>query len=210
MNAGKIALPVLAALLGMVLSLHVLLQPDLLRRNYEFLPDMRTLVAYDGQGENPNYADGKNLQPPAPGAIARGFLPVHYGPGEDEARRAGAELKNPYAATDAAARARGAAVWATFCVVCHGPNAEGNGPVTRRGVPAPPSFHTDVARARKDGELFHIVTYGRNNGNMPSYAVQVGAEDRWKAILHLRGLQEAQVQKDRQAAEPPADVKKEK
>ena len=38
--------------------------------------------------------------------------------------------------------------------------------------------------------MFHVVTCGQ--GNMPSYAAQVSTEERWKAILHIRRIQESQ------------------
>ena len=41
----------------------------------------------------------------------------------------------------------------------------------------------------KDGQLFHILTYGQNN--MPSYASQLSRDDRWNAILYVRTLQRA-------------------
>lgn len=40
----------------------------------------------------------------------------------------------------------------------------------------------------KDGQLFHILTYGQ--GNMPSYATQLSREDRWRVIVHVRSLQQ--------------------
>jgi hypothetical protein len=43
----------------------------------------------------------------------------------------------------------------------------------------------------RDGQMFHVLTKGQ--GNMPSYAVQVAPEDRWKAILHVRTLQKGAV-----------------
>jgi hypothetical protein len=38
-----------------------------------------------------------------------------------------------------------------------------------------------------DGQLYHILTYGR--GNMPSQAGLLAPQDRWAAILHIRSLQ---------------------
>jgi mono/diheme cytochrome c family protein len=39
----------------------------------------------------------------------------------------------------------------------------------------------------KDGQLFHVLTYGQNN--MPSYASQLSRDDRWNAILYVRTMQ---------------------
>ena len=40
-----------------------------------------------------------------------------------------------------------------------------------------------------DAEIFNVITFG--SGTMPAYAAQMAREDRWKAILHLRTLQNA-------------------
>jgi len=44
-----------------------------------------------------------------------------------------------------------------------------------------------------DGQMFHVLTFGQKN--MPAYASQVSAEDRWKAILHVRTMQEPTILK---------------
>jgi hypothetical protein len=54
-------------------------------------------------------------------------------------------------------------------------------------VPPPPSFLAEKTLKMKDGQMFHVVTYGQ--GNMAAYAGQVPPEDRWAVILHLRQLQ---------------------
>jgi mono/diheme cytochrome c family protein len=41
----------------------------------------------------------------------------------------------------------------------------------------------------KDGQLFHVLTYGQNN--MPFYASQLSREDRWNVILYVRTMQAA-------------------
>ena len=79
------------------------------------------------------------------------------------------------------------ALYQQHCAVCHGPSGLGDGPVTRLGVPPPPSLLSERSRAMPDGRLFHIITYGV--GNMPPYAGQVDRLDRWKAVLHIRSLQ---------------------
>jgi mono/diheme cytochrome c family protein len=39
----------------------------------------------------------------------------------------------------------------------------------------------------RDGQMFHLISMGQ--GNMASYASQVGRQDRWKVIRYLRTLQ---------------------
>jgi mono/diheme cytochrome c family protein len=187
-------------LLGMLLAAlgvaHWSLGIDPSLPNREFLPDMARSVAADAYAASPVLPGGHTLQPPPPGTIARGLKPLGYAATEADAARAGIELVNPFAADDQAALARGRVVFGNTCAVCHGAGGLGNGPVTLRGVPPPPSFMADNAMNMADGRMFHVVTYGQKN--MASYAAQVSREDRWKVILHIRSLQ-------RQAsAAPPA------
>ena len=58
------------------------------------------------------------------------------------------------------------------------------GPVAQRGYPPPPSLLAEHAQKMKDGQLFHILTYGQNN--MPSYASQLSRDDRWNVVLYVR------------------------
>ena len=43
----------------------------------------------------------------------------------------------------------------------------------------------------KDGQLFHIITYGQ--GSMASYAAQLPPDRRWDVINYVRGLQKKSV-----------------
>ena len=47
---------------------------------------------------------------------------------------------NPFKPADRAAVERGAVVFDTYCVPCHGTTGEGDGLVVQRGFPAPPSL----------------------------------------------------------------------
>jgi mono/diheme cytochrome c family protein len=191
MSRGVLNFFLLLALAGS-LGLHALAGRDLSRRNFEVLPEMAYSPAYDSFAPNPNFADGKTLQLPEPGTIPRGRLPLHYGTSFEDILRAGDELHNPFARDDAAARERGAFVFTNYCQVCHGPQGKGDGPMVRqlvqRNVPPPASLLADKAVQMKDGEMFHILTYGQRN--MASQAAQLSREDRWKVILHVRSLQQ--------------------
>ena len=83
---------------------------------------------------------------------------------------------------------RGRKVYETICIVCHGPQGQGDGPIIGR-FPNPPSLQADRARALPDGQVFHIVTRGQ--GIMPSHGAQVLPDDRWRVILYLRQIQGA-------------------
>ena len=122
-------------------------------------------------------------------------MPLHYAATPEDAARAAAELVNPWSVEPIDAEARTAAETArpktVYDLLPPLPRrrSAGDGPVSARGYPPPPSFGLDNARNMADGQMFHILTYGQKN--MPGYAGQVAAEDRWKVILHVRALQVA-------------------
>ena len=159
---------------------------DATKRNLEWPTQMQYSPAYLSQTANPVLADGMTGQPPVPGTIPRGFKPFHYGPGPEEAARAGRELKNPLEATESNI-ARGQQVYSNYCAVCHGSLGAGDGPIIPK-YPNPPSFKTEQSKSLADGSMFHVITMGRNN--MPPHAPLVSDEDRWRVIHYIRKLQE--------------------
>jgi mono/diheme cytochrome c family protein len=163
---------------------------DVTRPNYQFWPEsqMVTSAAYDSFATNPNFADGLTLRRPPSGTLARGQQPFHYEPTLQDAVRAGLEQQNPFTDKDVARRDRGSSVFADYCQVCHGPLGQGNGPITQKGFPPPASLLADRALQMKDGQMFHVLTYGQ--GNMPGFSAQLSPADRWSVILHVRLLQQ--------------------
>ena len=131
------------------------------RRNWEAMPEMVRTIAYKSFTPNPDFADGKTLQLPPEGTIAR---PLAHVPARS-----------------------GALVYQTYCQPCHGGAGKGDGPVAMRGFPPPPSLLADRAVHLTDDQMFEIVSHGQKN--MPSYAVQVPPLDRRAAISYVRSLQ---------------------
>jgi mono/diheme cytochrome c family protein len=150
---------------------------------FEYFPDMARTVRYNAYESNPNFADGLTLRVPPVGTIPRGMLPL----ASDPSTPADGVPVNPFAPDDAAALARGAVVYNTYCTPCHGAGGEGDGLVVERGFPGPPSLLDDRISGMSDGQLFGVITSGA--GEMPSYSGQIAREDRWKTVMHLRQLQ---------------------
>lgn len=192
----------IAFLATVAVNLSIRYDPS--RPNTEYLPEMVHSIAYDSFSPNPNFPDGKTLQPPVAGTIPRNHLPLHYQASPEDAVRAGNELKNPWTAQQPSAVERGAFVYGVFCQPCHGSTGRGDGPVALRGFPPPPSLLAEKAVGLKDGQIFHILTYGQKN--MPSYAGQLSREDRWKAILYVRSLQERERQEKAMAQQAAPDT----
>ena len=174
----------IVALILFAVNLFVRSEPGL--RSMEYVPEMFTSVPYDAMDPNPYFPDRKTLREPVAGTIPySGFHPAL--PGSIGAASLSIPSTNPFSSDDAVALQRGSDVFATYCVVCHGTGGLGDGSVTNKGVPPPPSFLAERAMSLTDGQLFAIITEGQNN--MASYAAQVPVADRWKAILHIRVLQ---------------------
>ena len=169
-----------------LLVIEALLHSSPHQRNYEVFTEMAYSVANESMSPSLHLPGGTTQQPLVEGVVVRGHMPFRYGPGPEEAQRAGRELTNPYT-DEPEVLARGAEVYGIFCVVCHAADGLGQGPVVLRGMPPPPSFMGARAKQIADGEMYHILTLGQ--GNMPSYAVQVPPEDRWKVIRYVRSLQ---------------------
>ena len=190
----------LLLLLLAVLGLNWVIWRDPSQRNSEVLADMLNSPAYKSQAENTAVRGGNASLEPVRGTIARGFLPVRYDAAPEAAKQAGMKLTSPVAPGDMKALDRGALIFGNFCAVCHGLSGLGDGTVTKRGFPPPPSLFAENAANMDDGQMFHIVTYGQ--AIMPGYAAQVSRADRWDVILYIRSLQKKQNEALRSASLP--------
>jgi mono/diheme cytochrome c family protein len=86
-----------------------------------------------------------------------------------------------------AALERGRQRFDIYCAPCHGLTGDGNGYITSRGFPHPPSYHTDRLRAAPDSHFFDVIS--RGYGDMYSYADRVTPADRRAIIAYIRALQ---------------------
>jgi mono/diheme cytochrome c family protein len=174
------------ALLASILSIVCACQPGD-QPGPEYMPDMARGPGYKAFAPNLATRNGITLQRPVPGTIKRGYQPFHYGKGEAEAARAGTELTNPLHPTPAVL-AKGKALYETYCLVCHGEQGKGDGPIAAK-IPPPPSYKSDRLMSYRPGRIFHVITMGANK--MPSYAVQLAPEERWQVATYVRAqLQE--------------------
>jgi mono/diheme cytochrome c family protein len=89
-----------------------------------------------------------------------------------------------------AALARGRDRYGIFCTPCHGAAGDGDGYITRRGFPHPPTFHADRLRGAPDQYLFDVMS--RGYGAMYPYADRITPQDRWAIVGYVRALQRSQ------------------
>jgi mono/diheme cytochrome c family protein len=153
----------------------------------EYFPDMVRGPAYKAYAPNPVTRDGLTLQRPVAGTVPRGYQPFHYGPGEPEAVRAGHELTNPLRPTPQTLE-EGKGLYQTYCMVCHGAEGKGDGPIAGK-IPPPPSYKSARVIAFPPGRIFHVVTLG--SGKMQSYASQLSTNERWKVVTYVTTVLQA-------------------
>lgn len=168
-------------------------------RNY--MPDMAYAVTYETYSANHLFADNQTARQPVAGTLPQGALPAndtmdeaalksylykkYYTDSPDGYEKAGAELVNPIAVTDAALD-RGKHVFDIYCAVCHGATGDGQGSIVQSGAFPPVPAYGERLKGMPEGKMFHSITYGRNL--MGSYSTAVNVEDRWKVILYIQKL----------------------
>ena len=170
----------------------------------EYMPDMARSPRYNAFAPNRATRNGITLQRPVPGTIARGYHPFHYAKSDAEGERAGRELTNPFHPT-ATVLDKGKVLYETYCLVCHGEQGKGDGPISSK-IPPPTAYKSERVIGFLPGRIFHVITLGSNK--MPSYAAQLSPEDRWLIVTYVRsvlqGLPEAAPGVPDAPAAPPA------
>ncbi|MBI1853202.1 MAG: cytochrome c [Planctomycetes bacterium] len=183
-----LAVLITAFLCGAALATTTLLRRDPEKLAWEYFPDMARSPASGAQSFNPYLSNQQTDQEPIPGTVARGTERLHYTNSVRDFVRAGQELQSPFSEEKPPDLHRGQAVFTTFCQVCHGPKGEGDGPVAKRGFPAPPSLLFGKALNMRDGHIFYVISLGFRN--MPSYAAEIDPLDRWQVVAYVRHLQQ--------------------
>jgi mono/diheme cytochrome c family protein len=149
----------------------------------EYMPDMAYGPRVAAQHEDPMRPGESVMRPPVPGTVPRDYTPYRYA--QADSLLAQAELVNPLPRT-AAVMERGRTVYSNTCIVCHGPQGDGQGYIVPL-YPMPPTLHSAKVRGWPDGRIFHVISRGQNL--MPSYATQIVPEDRWAVVHFVRALQ---------------------
>lgn len=154
--------------------------------NVELIQDMMEQPALKAQDEEP-YEKGKAASrlPPA-GTVPVGYTPYKY---KGDPVAAAANLKNPLAGQlTPEILSVGQKKYDTYCIVCHGRQGEGDGPVAAKMALKPPTLISEKLVRATDGAIYHIITDGQ--GVMSSYAYQlVDERDRWAIVNYVRSLQ---------------------
>ncbi|NML17909.1 cytochrome c [Azohydromonas sp. G-1-1-14] len=141
------------------------------------------------------FADGKASRPPPPGSVAHAMGDLAATSSGRRGDEVTTQLQAAQAATalpplTAGLLRRGQERYGIYCLPCHSPLGDGDGPVVRRGFPAPPSYHQERLRQAPDRHFYDVITQGY--GVMVPYADRVAPDDRWAIVAYIRALQLSQ------------------
>jgi mono/diheme cytochrome c family protein len=161
-------------------------------------PDMDRQLKLRPQEPNPFFANGISSQFAPEGTIPQS-APIQVGdravyPYEDAPVFSGREsgttnfvADNPMPVSGVLLK-RGQERYGIYCTPCHGAMGDGNGITKKLGVMGTvANLHDPRIVGLPDGELFYVITHGRNT--MGPYGSQIPVADRWAIIAYLRALQ---------------------
>jgi mono/diheme cytochrome c family protein len=120
------------------------------------------------------FENGRVLQAPVPGTVARGDL------ARDN------EIKDKPAVA-MSLLTRGREEFNIFCSPCHDRTGSGRGVIVQRGMPQPPDFHGEPLRKADDQHFFEVISKGY--GAMYGYSDRIRPQDRWAIVAYIRALQ---------------------
>jgi len=100
----------------------------------------------------------------------------------------GKALVSPVSAHDPSAIKQGDALYATYCMQCHGKYHDGNGTVGQSFAPLPGNLRSVRVQTTSDGVLFQEISYGIPGGRQPPLATTISIQDRWLIIAFLKSL----------------------
>lgn len=157
----------------------------------EVFPDMDRQPKIRPQTGSEFFADGRSSRLPVEGTVARGSAfaetPISTGLVEGTTNylaRIPLEVTPEFMAT-------GRKQYQIYCAPCHSPVADGNGITRSFGMGVVANLHDPRIVQMPDGEIFNVITHGRNL--MMPYETQIPVEERWAIIAYVRALQLARL-----------------
>jgi mono/diheme cytochrome c family protein len=171
------------------------------RTPIEVFPDMDRQLKLRPMEPNGFLPNNRSSQPHPAGTIARG-TPIQTAAGavmpyEDSPVNTGLVTGttnfvalNPLV-VNAELLKRGQQRFTINCSPCHGQLGDGNGITKKYGMAVVANLHDKRIVEMGDGEIFHVISNGRNL--MQAYGSQVDVKDRWAIVAYVRALQLARL-----------------
>ncbi|WP_052671031.1 c-type cytochrome [Draconibacterium sediminis] len=152
---------------------------------WQYFDDMVTSPAYESYTPNPNFADGKTMQPPVPGTIPRGTVPYAYQKTDEDRALAAATLVNNLEPSKENLQ-RGEKLYGIYCMQCHGEKGDGQGSlyVSKKYTYPPASLLSEKMMANPEADIYHVITVGF--GIMGEHGSMIKPDDRWKISMYVK------------------------
>ena len=152
---------------------------------WDFAGDMINSNAYETYSPNPNFANGRTMQPPVPGTIPRGTIPYQYKKTDEDRALAAQNLINPVENT-ADNLERGKVAYNIYCAQCHGEKGDGQGRlfVSKKYNYPPGNLLSEKMRANPEADIYHVITVGW--GIMGEHGSMLTPDDRWKIAMYIK------------------------
>ena len=152
---------------------------------WEYFRDMAHSPAYESYTPNPNFPDGKTMQPPVEGTIPRELIPYPYQKNDQDRALAAKILVNQVEASKENLD-KGRDKYTVFCASCHGEKGDGKGNLFTSGkFPYPPaSLLSPKMLANPESDIYHVITVGF--GIMSPHGSMVRPDDRWKIAMYVK------------------------
>lgn len=154
-----------------------------------YMPDMAYSRAYEAYDQNDLKQVGINYQAyPVQGTVRRGDLFAYTLPNDSNGYNMSAGVKNPLAEMDSSQMLEAQRLYNINCGICHGPNMDAQGPLAVSGkVGGIANLKLDQYVKQPEGQMFHVVTYGK--GNMGPYSSQLDRRQRWMVVRYVKSEQ---------------------
>ncbi|MDX8341476.1 cytochrome c [Draconibacterium sp. IB214405] len=152
---------------------------------WQYFDDMVTSPAYESYTPNPNFADGKTMQPPVAGTIPRGKVPYAYQKTDEDRALAATTLINNLEPNKENLQ-RGEKMYGIYCMQCHGEKGDGQGSlyVRKKYTYPPASLLSEKMLANPEGDIYHVITVG--HGIMGEHGSMIKPDDRWKIAMYVK------------------------
>jgi cytochrome c5 len=138
----------------------------------------------DPQKADSYFENGSGMRMPVEGAVSNTSMPYTL-----EEQQAAAVLGNPLPRSGKVL-GRGRRLFNDYCSVCHGILGDGATTLTVAYGAKPANLLASSVATLADGGIYHVIVKGKNS--MPSYADDLGQDERWAVIHYVRVLERAQ------------------
>jgi mono/diheme cytochrome c family protein len=153
--------------------------------NVELIQDMMESPAVKSQEYDAFFEDhAGGARVPPEHTVPVGFKAYRIGFNPEQAKAD----RNPLAGdTSDEVLLTGQKYFETNCLVCHGQEGHGDGPVGQKMPNKPPSLVSDKVKGWSDGQIYQVITMGQ--GTMGPYASHIPQNYRWQVVNYIRHLQ---------------------